>query len=1193
MAVRAKESKEALQTNSSTLRLLYWILQILIARVNPLLDSFIFLALAFIVSLAGHTYQDVYGTRQLMSTFQTRIMGRVQPSSRWNKTSGVRDGRDRGRTPDAQLAVRVPRQCHAGRELLGLLGERPAQRALPSSPCPQRAHQPAPLLLQRDRPAGSHPAEARPPLPLQRHPQPSRHLCYAGDQRSALPLLSGLTPRPGSECYPPYSPGAEDKGVWQGVQWQSAAALGLSYRNPLQYKYQGGSFALDLQQNYTELKQQMQTLRAARWTDAGTRVVFVDLAALNPAGDQFVSARFEFEFDVYGGVSAGVRMRAFRDRFTHAFVIDALNIGAESMLYAVLFVNIFREFGRLRAYGAWQYLGNFWNCLVVICLVFLLVSMIFRVFVVRPAWNSLEQSVSSWQWDAFEQYNIVSDWDLLGENEAFIVRFQALALVTAYIRIFGFMQFFSKKLDDFITSLSHAKNNLFAFLVMMLILLMTFSVGFLVAFGDENANFSSFASTLLSLSEIQFGNWNPASLSTRTSLLTASLMLSFYSLLMLLSASAILALINWATREVVRGKVERETADEEGNLKIQIRIGLARLLNTKFFAFMCGRSILIHYLLSFQHKKAQRLVGEEGDDLDDQPILTRAKLAFRLLVQETQELNDTADKLCSCFGVRHLERANRWEKENLWRKIRNEHQQRVFEQMLEGLVEGRVDSVVQICKRWRQDSRGEQGNLNEQDWRDQDGFSLLHVASLQGDPDAIVKLLQVSADPNARNDEGNSCLHIAALSGQLNACRVLVEGGAECDVVNANSLTPLHIAAYAGQTHVLKFLVEECRADGGKVTSEGLSALHLAVLQGHADACRFLAHSCDLLNVRSNGGETPLHCAVLSRQNIEIVRILLKAGAKVAAKMYDGNNAYQAAAEHEAPPAMRRMLLKVLQMGDDYERAMGSLEEKAVGISMIKLVVAGKTKQLLDLLNQGTDVDAVFPGLGCALHAAVANRKLESVATLVENGADLHVRNEEGDTPVQLAVKLGYFEEFQLMADKMTVDTFPLDEEGNSLLQLASRSCSSLEVVRYLTRHFKMDPATRNHRGQSSIDLAMQALQEATLAASPQRVAELEALVDHLEKEHEALSGDLVTITLPGQAEGEVKVYSKRMVKFFERIGLTSMAVAYSQILAENEVDMDGLLLLTDMQLKELGIKKVGIRNKILQGIRDYKKLTT
>mmetsp|Transcript_26276 Transcript_26276/g.86346 ORF Transcript_26276/g.86346 Transcript_26276/m.86346 type:complete len:151 (-) Transcript_26276:1542-1994(-) len=88
MAVRSRESKETIQTSSSTLRILYWIVQVLIARVNPLLDSFIFLALAFILSLAGHTYQDVYGTRQLLSTFQTRIMGRSQPSSRWNKTSG-------------------------------------------------------------------------------------------------------------------------------------------------------------------------------------------------------------------------------------------------------------------------------------------------------------------------------------------------------------------------------------------------------------------------------------------------------------------------------------------------------------------------------------------------------------------------------------------------------------------------------------------------------------------------------------------------------------------------------------------------------------------------------------------------------------------------------------------------------------------------------------------------------------------------------------------------------------------------------------------------------------------------------------------------------------------------------------------------------------------------------------------------
>ena len=42
-------------------------------------------------------------------------------------------------------------------------------------------------------------------------------------------------------------------------------------------------------------------------------------------------------------------------------------------------------------------------------------------------------------------------------------------------------------------------------------------------------------------------------------------------------------------------------------------------------------------------------------------------------------------------------------------------------------------------------------------------------------------------------------------------------------------------------------------------------------------------------------------------------------------------------------------------------------------------------------------------------------------------------------------------------------------------------------------------------------------------------------------------------------------------------------------MLAENEVDFDGLVLLQDAHLRELGIVKLGIRNKIMHGIAQLK----
>ena len=54
---------------------------------------------------------------------------------------------------------------------------------------------------------------------------------------------------------------------------------------------------------------------------------------------------------------------------------------------------------------------------------------------------------------------------------------------------------------------------------------------------------------------------------------------------------------------------------------------------------------------------------------------------------------------------------------------------------------------------------------------------------------------------------------------------------------------------------------------------------------------------------------------------------------------------------------------------------------------------------------------------------------------------------------------------------------------------------------------------------------------------------------------------------------------------FARKKRLSKDAKAYARLFAENEVDFDGLFLLQNAHLKELGIVKLGIRNKILYGI--------
>jgi hypothetical protein len=117
------------------------------------------------------------------------------------------------------------------------------------------------------------------------------------------------------------------------------------------------------------------------------------------------------------------------------------------------------------------------------------------------------------------------DWDELGENDTLIVKLQAIGMVLAYIRSFAFLQFFSSKIDDFITSLSHSKSNLIAYGTIMAIFIIAFSVGIHLAFGVQEFSFSSLPLAALSLTELLFGNFDAQPIDASSGLLASILLI--------------------------------------------------------------------------------------------------------------------------------------------------------------------------------------------------------------------------------------------------------------------------------------------------------------------------------------------------------------------------------------------------------------------------------------------------------------------------------------------------------------------------------------------------------------------------------------------------------------------------------------------------------------------------------------------
>jgi ankyrin repeat protein len=69
-------------------------------------------------------------------------------------------------------------------------------------------------------------------------------------------------------------------------------------------------------------------------------------------------------------------------------------------------------------------------------------------------------------------------------------------------------------------------------------------------------------------------------------------------------------------------------------------------------------------------------------------------------------------------------------------------------------------------------------------YRNPEGDSCLHIASLRGDVRAVELLLRAGLDPNARGDMGNTPLHYAMRHRNSNVASRLISAGALESITN-------------------------------------------------------------------------------------------------------------------------------------------------------------------------------------------------------------------------------------------------------------------------------------------------------------------------------------------------------------------------------------------------------------------------
>lgn len=375
----------------------------------------------------------------------------------------------------------------------------------------------------------------------------------------------------------------------------------------------------------------------------------------------------------------------------------------------------------------------------------------------------------------------------------------------------------------------------------------------------------------------------------------------------------------------------------------------------------------------------------------------------------------------------------------------------------------------------------------------------IHVAASYGLTALVERLLERGVNVSSTNKEGMTALHLAATTQEPRMVELLLKHGADANAKDAYATTPLYRVASKlnGNAKIAELLL-----DNG-ATTEGIpdscSPLHSACLNGNLEVFRLLiAHKADV-TAKDYRGESPLHCA-LKRIDppSELIEELIKHGADVNGQ----DNSSQAPLDLAAQSGSAKIVSILLNSGADINdddvfgrtalhsaAADGNLEivkllvERGAnlnlcdrqGISTLALAVrySGNldvARYLLQKLAAQGDKNSYITAVDIrgqtVLHAAAAGGNLGIVKLLIEEGADLGLRDKKGNSALSWAVQGGSMDivqylllQFAAKGDERSYIT-AVDTRGRTALHRAAAK-GHVEIVKMLLGVAGADSALR------------------------------------------------------------------------------------------------------------------------------------
>lgn len=288
------------------------------------------------------------------------------------------------------------------------------------------------------------------------------------------------------------------------------------------------------------------------------------------------------------------------------------------------------------------------------------------------------------------------------------------------------------------------------------------------------------------------------------------------------------------------------------------------------------------------------------------------------------------------------------------------------------------------------------------DATDMFGKTALLLAANHGHIEIVRHLISEGADVNAADQYGNTPL-VVALSLEPDIHYVLLEAGAQVNVRGANNNTPIAAAALMGRADLVKRYLE-LGAEVEPADSIGSSALMNACANGHLDLARTLIekHGADVNYRDADLGWTTLLLAV-RRGDVLLVQYLVQQGADLHCRDARGITAIHQSAAYQHLEVLHQLIAAGADINLSCELGRTPLMMSASTCHHWK-----RDEQCLPctraLIDSGADLAKADRWGFTALHLCAYDGHSKTAQMLLDAGAALNLKNQNGDRPLEIAV---------------------------------------------------------------------------------------------------------------------------------------------------------------------------------------------